>query len=208
MSSAGISSAASARLAVAGEPPQHRIDQAGKARRVTVGLRQPHRKIDRGMVRHVEKQDLRGAEQERGLDPRRLRRQTTFEKRPKEMAQGAEPAQHGSDQRARQRAVALLQRGKLASVRVEQLIERAAAAQHAFDDVGGDAAHGEAGHVVGATGARAVVFARAFASRKFLLAGAAAATPSQMRDANRVRNAATPSPQPPMPQANPPASAR
>ena len=33
--------------------------------------------------------------------------------------------------------------------RIQQFVERAAVAQHAFDDVGGDAADGEAGHVVG-----------------------------------------------------------
>ncbi len=64
------------------------------------------------------------------------------------MAQRAEPAQHDRDQRAGQRAVAILERGELGRV-VEHFVERAAAAQHAVDDVGGDAAHGETGHVVG-----------------------------------------------------------
>ena len=79
-------------FAVARQPPQHRIDQSGIARGVAVGLHQPHRKIDRGMVGHVEKQNLRGAEQERGLDPRRLRRQAAFEERPQQMAQACRAA--------------------------------------------------------------------------------------------------------------------
>ena len=67
------------RGAFARHAPQHRIDQAGKVRRLPVGLRKPHREIDGGMVGHIEKQDLRRADQQRGLDPRRLRRQAAFE---------------------------------------------------------------------------------------------------------------------------------
>ena len=158
--------------AFARDAPQHRVDQAGKARRVPVGLRQPHRKIDGGVIGHVEKQDLRGAEKQRGLDARRLRRQAAFEQRPMQMAQGAEPAQHGRDQRARERAVAILERGELAR-RVEQLVERAAAAQHAVEDIGGDAAHGEAGHVVGARPGRGLRSCARLCTREILLAGAA-----------------------------------
>ena len=67
------------------------------------------------------------------------------------MAQRAEPAQHGRDERAHQRAVALGERGKpgCASAPSSSLVERAAAAQHAVEDVGGDAAGGEAGNFGG-----------------------------------------------------------
>ena len=98
------------------------------------------------MVGYAEKQDLRGAEEQRGLDPRRLRRRAAIEQQAEQMTQRAEPAQHGGDQRAGERPVALVERGKFAR-RVEQFVERAAAAQHAIDHVGGDPPDGEAGHV-------------------------------------------------------------
>ena len=79
---------------------------------VAVGLRQPDRKIDGGVVGHFEKQDLRCANEQRGLDARRLRRRTAFEKKPDQMAQGAKPPQHGRDQRAGQGAVALGKAGE------------------------------------------------------------------------------------------------
>ena len=67
------SSAASVTLAFAREPPQHGVDQAGVVRGLAVVLREPHRKIDRRVVGHVEKQDLRRADQQRDLDLRRVR---------------------------------------------------------------------------------------------------------------------------------------
>ena len=107
-------------------------------RRRLVGLRQPHRKIDRGVIRHIEKQNLRGAEQERGLDARRMHRQPALDEQADQMAQGAEPAQHGADQRPRQRPVALVKRRQCAATGVrlvEQFIEPAALPQHALDDI-------------------------------------------------------------------------
>ena len=115
--------------------------------RLAVRLHQPHRKVDGGVVGHVEKENLGRADQQRGLDPRRLRRRAAIEQEAQQTAQAAEPAQHGGDQRAREGAVALVERGEL-SGSVEQFVERPAAAQHAIDDIGGDAAGGEAGHVL------------------------------------------------------------
>ena len=69
---------------------------------VAVGPRQPDRKIDGGVVGHFEKQNLRCADKQRGLDARRLRRRTALEKNSDQMAQGAKPPQHGRDQRAGQ----------------------------------------------------------------------------------------------------------
>ena len=94
-------------LAFARDPPQHRVDQAGKMQRLAILAREPHREIDRGMVGHFEKQNLRGTDQQRGLDPRRLRRRPLLEKRPEQIAQGAEPAQHDGNDRPRQPAVAI-----------------------------------------------------------------------------------------------------
>ncbi len=100
--------------ALARDPAEHRVDQSGIARRTPVGLRQPHREIDRGVVGHFEPEDLRGADQQGGLDPRRIGRQPAFEQQPEQMAQRPEPAQHRRDEAADQRAVALGERRKAA----------------------------------------------------------------------------------------------
>ena len=67
------------------------------------------------------------------------------------MAQRAEPAQHGRDQRPRQRAVALGKAGQCGARigAVELIVERATAAQHAVEDVGGEAPGGQARHGIG-----------------------------------------------------------
>ena len=82
---------------------------------MAVGLRQPHRQIDGGMVGHVEEQDLRGADQQDVFDLRRRRRQALFKQRREQMPQGAEPAQHRRDDGPHQRAVALGQRAEIAA---------------------------------------------------------------------------------------------
>ena len=161
-------------LAFARDPPQHRVDQAGKVQRHAILARQPHREIDRGMVGHFEKQNLRRADQERGLDPRRLRRQPLLEKRPKQMAQGAEPAQHDGNDRPRQPAVAIgerrKRRGRGARIGAfEHLVERPVPIEHALDDIGRDPPHRQTGRVVALAGAR-LLLARIF-RQKFLLAG-------------------------------------
>ena len=72
-----------------------------------IGLRQPHREVDRGVIGHVEKQDLRGANQQGRFNPRRFGRRAALEQTAEQMAQGAEPAQRRADDVARQSAVAL-----------------------------------------------------------------------------------------------------
>ena len=111
-----------------------------------IRLHQTNGEIDRGMIRHVEKKNLRGSDQQRAFDARRLRRQAAIEKEAEHMPQRAEPAQHDADQGAGERAVAILERGEFA---VEQFVERAAAAQHAVDNIGRDPADREAGHLGG-----------------------------------------------------------
>ena len=108
------------------------------------------------MVGHVEQENLRRAEKERGLDPRRLLRRAAIEEKTEEMAQRAEPAQHGRDQRPRQRAVALRQGGQRGACggALELIVERAAAAQHGVKNVGGEATGGEAGHGAGVAARR------------------------------------------------------
>jgi hypothetical protein len=102
------------------------------------------------VVGHLEPEDLRGADEQRALDPRRVGRQPALEHAADEMPQGAEPAQHRGDQRAHQRAVAIGQgRQRGMCPLLELLVERPLAAQHRFEDLGGDPARGEAGRVSG-----------------------------------------------------------
>jgi hypothetical protein len=60
--------------ALARDAPQHRVDQTGIARRMVLGLDQPHREIDRRVVCHIEPQNLRRAEEQRRFDARGARR--------------------------------------------------------------------------------------------------------------------------------------
>ncbi len=134
---------------------------------ITIRLREPYREIDGGMVGHVEEQNLRRAEEERGLDPRRLRRRTVLEHAGDQMAQRAEPANDGRDQRPRQRAVAVGERGKsrMGAGAVELVVERAAAAQHRLEDIGGDAPGGEALHLRAVVGPASVGFVAGWSLR-------------------------------------------
>ena len=75
---------------------------------VTILLRETHRKIDCGVIGNVEKQDLRGADQQRAFDPRRTVGKSAFEQAGEQVTQRAEPADHGRDDGAHQRPVALL----------------------------------------------------------------------------------------------------
>ena len=135
-------------LAVARELAQHRVDEAGIVRGVVVGLRQPHRQIDGGVVRHVEKQDLRRADQQDVFDLRRRLRQALFKHGPR--ADGASVPSRRSTVATMvrtRRAVALGQRAEIALLQL--LVERPLLPQHAADDVGGDAARGETGRRLG-----------------------------------------------------------
>ena len=55
------------------DAPQYGVDEAGIARRLPVRLREPHRKIDGGVIRHIEKENLGRSDEQCGLDARRLR---------------------------------------------------------------------------------------------------------------------------------------
>jgi hypothetical protein len=78
------------------------------------------------MVRHVEPEQLRGADQQDRFDPRRVGRETAVERSSEQMPQGAEAAQNGADELARQRPIALRQSRKGASglTALELLVER------------------------------------------------------------------------------------
>ena len=118
-------------------------------RAVAVGLHEADGEIDRRMIGHIEKKDLRRPDQQRGLDARRVLRQAALQQQAEEMAQAAEPPQHDRDQRPDQRTVAIRQAGKTGlDIRAfKLLVERTASPQHAVDDVGGDAPNGEAGRI-------------------------------------------------------------
>jgi hypothetical protein len=64
------------------------------------------------------------------------------------MAQSAEPPQHGGDQPARQRAVAVSQRGKagMSVFSGQKIVERNSPPQNAVENIGGNSSSGEAGN--------------------------------------------------------------
>ena len=86
---------------------QDGVDEAGVAAGATIGLHQPHREIDRGMVGHVHPENLRGADQECALRAGRIGRNAAIEHAGEQMAKRAKPAQDGRHQPAHQRAVAI-----------------------------------------------------------------------------------------------------
>ena len=137
------------RVAPLRDPAQHRVDQPGIARAAAVALREPHGKIDRGMVGHIEPEDLRRAGQEDELDARRLGRKALVEQLPEFVPQRAEPAQHGRDKPAHQCAVAVGERGQggMCAFAGELFVERNSTAQHSFENVDGDLTGGEAGDI-------------------------------------------------------------
>ena len=96
-----------ARGAFPRQAPQHGIDQTGKSGGPSIGLHEPDRKVDGGMVGYIEKKNLCRADEQRGLDPRRLGGQAAIKEQPEKTAQRAEPAQHRGDQNTHQCPVAL-----------------------------------------------------------------------------------------------------
>ncbi len=140
--------------AFASNAAQYGIDQTGEVNGVAVCARQSDRQIDSGVVGHIEKQDLRGANQQHDFDPSCLRRQAAIEKKPDQMAQRAQPAQRGRSQRADERPIAIGETGKpgIAAGAIELLIERTMLPQHGVKNVGRNTPGGKAGHVVAAGG--------------------------------------------------------
>ncbi len=133
-------------LAFACATPQHGVDEADMMRGFAVGLHETHSQIDGGVVGHIEPEDLRGTDEQRAFGARGIGRQSTFEKFSDEMLQRAETAQNRCENPAHQGAVAVaerLQPGMRART-IELLVERTAAAQNSFKDVGGDATRCEA----------------------------------------------------------------
>ena len=108
-------------------------------------MRKANRKIDCGMIWHVEEEDLRGAHEQSALDTRRIRRKTTFKHRCEQMAQCAQSPQYGRDEAAHKRAIAV---GEFAqrTLILELFVERTFAMENAFENIRDDAADGEAGN--------------------------------------------------------------
>jgi hypothetical protein len=127
VSSKVVSTPSRCRGALAGDPPQDRVDQAGIARGAAVGLGQAHRQVDGGVVGHFEPENLRHPDQQRGLGPRGIGRQAALEENAEQMPQRPKPAQHGGDEVAHQRAVAVRERRE-PRLRVQKLVERPMAA--------------------------------------------------------------------------------
>ena len=137
------------RTALPRHAAEHRVHQSRVARGAPIRLSEPHREVNRRMVRHVEPEQLCGADEQDGLDPRRVGRKAAVERACEQVPQGAQPAQHGADKLARQRPVPLLQRregaARLATLKL--LVERPVPPQHAVEEIGGDPPGGEAWHL-------------------------------------------------------------
>ena len=129
-------------FALARQPPQHGVDQAGITSGAPVRLHQTHAEIDGRVVRHVQPQQLRCAEQQGGLRPRGVVGKSALEQMFDQIAKRAEPAQHGRHQAAHQRAIAVCEPGELElrGLVLDLLVERPPPAQDAIEDVSGDAA--------------------------------------------------------------------
>jgi hypothetical protein len=136
------------RLALAGTAAQHGVDEAGIFGGAPVRLHQPHRKVDGGMIGHVHPENLRRADQQRALRPRRVRRDAAVEQARQQMAERAEPPQNRRHQAAHQGAVAVGERFQsgMGAGAVELIVEGAVLVQHSVEDVGRDPPCGEAGH--------------------------------------------------------------
>ena len=89
------------------------------------------------MIRDVEQENLRGADQQRRLRACRVRGKRPVERGTEQRAQAAEAPQHGADQLLHQGAVAVIKGGEIAvGVRpIELLVERPAPLQHAIQDL-------------------------------------------------------------------------
>lgn len=137
------------RQAFARATAQHRVDESGILRRASVGLHEAYRQIDGGVIGHVHPQDLRSADQQRALCARRVGRNAAIEQTREEMAERAETAEHGGDEAAHQRAVAIRQRleNGMRGRAFKLIVQRAPFVENTVDDVGGYAARGEAGHL-------------------------------------------------------------
>jgi hypothetical protein len=127
--------------AFARDPPQHSVDEAGIAGRAPVGLGEPHREVDGGMVRHVEPDDLPGADQENHLQARSVVGNAAVERGIEQAAQCAESAQHGGDELAYQRAVTVGQRRqpRMGVLALEVIVERPPPPEDVVKNVDGNA---------------------------------------------------------------------
>ncbi len=99
------------------------------------------------MVGHFEPEDLRRADQQNGFHARRVGRKALLEKAAEQLAQGAEPPQHGGGEPAHQRAVAVGESGQtgMGGLAGQLFVERDFPPQDAVENVGGDPSGGEAG---------------------------------------------------------------
>ena len=134
--------------AVLRHPPQHGVDQAGIARRAAVGLREPHR---RGRRRHGRARRARGSARRRSAGWfRRAARRRESPCRESRRAECRSVPSRRSTVAASRRISARSRSGERGQARDGRPCRtaarraRAAPAQHAVEDVGGDPAGGEA----------------------------------------------------------------
>ena len=92
---------------------QHGIGEAGERRRQRVGARRAHRQIDRRVIGHIEKKNLRRAGDENPFQHGGFARHAALEELVHGLAQGAEAAHRHGDDGAREGAVARLEARQL-----------------------------------------------------------------------------------------------
>ncbi len=99
------------------------------------------------MVRHFQPEDLRRADQQNGLDARRVGGKALFEKSAEQVAQSAEPPQHGGGKPTHQRAVAVGEQRQAGMGRFARqlLVECDLPPQDAVENIGRDPTGSEAG---------------------------------------------------------------
>ena len=100
------------------------------------------------MIGHIHPENLRGADQERALRTRRVRRDTAIEQARQQMAERAEPPKNRRHQPPHQGAVAIGQRlqAGMGACAVELVVEGAVLVQYAVEYISRDPPCRETGH--------------------------------------------------------------
>ncbi len=130
---------------------QHGVDEAGIFGGAAVGLYQPHRQIDRGVIGHVHPENLRGADQQRALRARGVGGNSPIQQTRQHMSECAQSAQDRRHQPAHQRAIAIGKRFQpgMRAAAFKLLVEGPVFVQHAVEDVRRNPPRREAGHLDG-----------------------------------------------------------
>ena len=100
------------RYAVLRHTTKYSVDETGVARSTAIGLRQPHRQIDGGVIGNFEPEYLCCAKQHDRFGARRVGGKSFFKKSANQMAEVAKPPQYCGREPSRQGAVPVSERGQ------------------------------------------------------------------------------------------------